>query len=151
MQRAFKLALEMGTARIARELRAMGVTQAERDEPITKGGLDAILRSMTVLGWRQNTSNNKSVGEPDKGVYPAIITTKEFETFRSRCGRGTRRTPPMAGIATTCLRSGLIALAADHSLVFAMPAMVMRSHAAGRRRMGATCQTSATTKTSCWV
>lgn len=52
----------------------MGVTQAESNEPITKGDLDAILRSVTVLGWRQNTSNNKPVGEPDKGVYPAIIT-----------------------------------------------------------------------------
>ena len=66
VQRAFKLAMEMGTGRIARELRAMGVTQAESDEPITKGDLDAILRSVTVLGWRQNTSNNKPVGEPDR-------------------------------------------------------------------------------------
>ena len=79
VQRAFKLAMQMGTARVARELRAMGVTQAESNEPITKGDLDAILRSVTVLGWRQNTSNNKPVGEPDKGVYPAIITLKEFE------------------------------------------------------------------------
>ena len=79
VQRAFKLAMEMGTGRIARELRAMGVTQAESDNPITKGDVDAILRSVTVLGWRQNTSNNKPVGEPDKGVYPAIITPKEFE------------------------------------------------------------------------
>ena len=79
VQRAFKLAMEMGTGRIARELRAIGVTQAESDEPITKGDVDAILRSVTVLGWRQNTSNNKPVGEPDKGVYPAIITLKEFE------------------------------------------------------------------------
>jgi len=79
VQHAFKLAMEMGTGRIARELRAMGVTQAESDNPITKGDVDAILRSVTVLGWRQNTSNNKPVGEPDKGVYPAIITPKEFE------------------------------------------------------------------------
>ena len=79
VQRAFKLAMQMGTARVARELRAMGVTQAESNEPITKGDLDAILRSVTVLGWRQNTNNNKRVGEPDKGVYPAIITPKEFE------------------------------------------------------------------------
>ena len=49
VQRAFKLALEMGTARIARELRAMGVNQAESDEPITKVDLDAILRSFNVL------------------------------------------------------------------------------------------------------
>ena len=57
----------------------MGVTQAESDEPITKGVLDAILRSVTVLGWRQNMNNNNPVGEPVKGVYPAIITPKEFE------------------------------------------------------------------------
>ena len=74
VQRAFRLAMEMGTARIARELRAIGVNQAESDEPITKGDVDSVLRSVIVLGWRQNTSNNKPVGEPDKGVYPAIIT-----------------------------------------------------------------------------
>ena len=74
MQSVFKLALEMGTARVARELRVMSVTHAESNEPITKGDLDAILRSVTVLGWRQNTSNNKPVGELNKGFYPAIIT-----------------------------------------------------------------------------
>ena len=37
------------------------------------------LEPVVVLGWRQNTNNNKPVGEPDKGVYPAIITLKEFE------------------------------------------------------------------------
>ena len=79
VQRAFRLAMEMGTGRVAREMRAMGVTQAESDQPITKRGLDSLLRSVTVLGWRQNTHNNKPVGEPDKGVYPAIITPKEFE------------------------------------------------------------------------
>ena len=79
VQLAFRLARDMGTAQIARELRAMGVTQAESDEPINKGDLAAVLRSVTVLGWRQNTHNNKPVGEPDKGVYPVIITTKEFE------------------------------------------------------------------------
>ena len=72
VQRAFKLAMEMGTGRVARELRAMGVTQAEKDEPITKGDVDDLLRSIKVLGCRYN---NKPVGEPDKGVYPAIITT----------------------------------------------------------------------------
>ena len=79
MQLAFRLARDMGAGRIVRELRAMGVTQAESDEPINKGDLAAVLSSVTVLGWRQNMNNNKPVGDPVKGVYPAIVTPKEFE------------------------------------------------------------------------
>ena len=79
VQLAFRLARDMGAGRIARELRAMGVTQAESDEPINKGDLAAVLSSVTVLGWRQNMNNNKPVGDPVRGVYPAIITPKEFE------------------------------------------------------------------------
>ena len=68
VQLAFRLARDMGAGRIARELRAMGVTQAESDEPINKGDLAAVLSSVTVLGWRQNMNNNKPVGDPVKGV-----------------------------------------------------------------------------------
>ena len=84
VQRAFKLAMEMGTGRIARELRAMGVTQAESDEPINKGDLAAVLSSVTVLGWRQNMNNNKPVGDPVKGVYPAIVTPQGIRRCSDR-------------------------------------------------------------------
>lgn len=141
----------MGTARVARELRAMGVTQAESSEPITKGDLDAILRSVTVLGWRQNTSNNKPVGGPDKGVYPAIITPKEFEDVQIALRSRNKKDTPNGRHRHNLFEKRTYCASCGSPPVFAMPATVMRSHAAGKRRMGATHQTSATTKTSCWV
>ena len=79
VQHAFKLARDMGARRIARALRAMGVTQAESDEPIKEGDVSNLLRSVTVMGWRQPVHNNKPVGQPEKGVYSAIISQTEFD------------------------------------------------------------------------
>ena len=79
VQLAFKLAKDMGARRIARELRAIGVTQAENDDPIKEGDVSNLLRSVTVMGWRQHVHNNKPVGLPEKGVYPAIISQTEFD------------------------------------------------------------------------
>ncbi len=79
VQHAFKLARDMDARRIARELRAMGVTQAENDDPIKEGDFSNLLRSVTVMGWRQHVHNNKPVGQPEKGVYPAIISQTEFD------------------------------------------------------------------------
>ena len=78
VQLAFKLAKDMGAMRISRELRAVGIKQVDKDEPIKQGDISNLLRSVTVLGWRQNVNNNKPIGEPEKGVYPAIISPREF-------------------------------------------------------------------------
>ena len=79
VQLAFKLAKDMGAMRISRELRAVGIKQVDQDEPIKQGDISNLLRSVTVLGWRQNVNNNKPIGEPEKGVYPAIISPREFD------------------------------------------------------------------------
>ena len=99
----------MGARRIACELRAMGVTQAENDDPIKEGDVSNLLRSVTLLGWRQHVHNKKPVGQPEKRVYPAIICQTEFDEVRVALKSRNFKTVPNAGTDTIISRKGLTA------------------------------------------
>ena len=95
VQLAFRLARDMGAGRIARELRAMGVTQAESDEPINKGDLAAVLRSVTFwVGVRTPITTSPSASQA-RASTPRSSPPKNLKTFRSRFVQGIRKTRPM--------------------------------------------------------
>jgi DNA invertase Pin-like site-specific DNA recombinase len=92
IRKAFRLAKTMGVRRIARELQADGVTTARTESVITEEGVTRLLKNIAVLGHRQLKKGNRLFGEPITGVYPAIITSAEWEAVQK--AQAKRRNSP---------------------------------------------------------
>ena len=94
VQKAFRLAKDLGARRIARELQADGITLARSGAAITESEINLLLENVAVLGHRQNKSGNEKE-DITKGVYPAIITPSEWQAARDgiESRRGKRGLP----------------------------------------------------------
>ena len=94
VQKAFRLAKNLGSRRIARELQSDGITLARSEALITEAEVQTLLENVAVLGHRQNKSGNRKE-EVTRGVYPAIITPSEWQAARDGIAsrRGERGLP----------------------------------------------------------
>ncbi|MFL2497117.1 MAG: recombinase family protein, partial [Parasynechococcus sp.] len=94
VQKAFRLAKDLGARRIARELQADGITLARSGAVITETEIHLLLENVAVLGHRQNKSGNEKE-DITKGVYPAIITPTEWQAAKDGIAgrRGVRGLP----------------------------------------------------------